>query len=107
MLLEVDGLQGGPVRAPDLADPAAQARLLVDDLAELVEGDRAGVDATVALGGERRADVAALPLAQLVASRVEQRQLLFHQVVADDGGELLEGVVEGLGVGALELQQRQ
>ena len=45
--------------------------------------------------------------ADLLASRVEDGQLLLGEVVVDDAGELLDGVVERLGVGALELQHGQ
>ena len=46
-------------------------------------------------------------LADLLASRVEDGQLLLGEVVVDRLGELLDRVVEGLGVGALELEHLQ
>ena len=53
------------------------------------------------------AELGADPLADLLAGRVEDGQLLLGEVVVDRGGQLLDGVVEGLGVGALELEHRQ
>ena len=47
------------------------------------------------------------PVADLFAGRVEDGQLLLGEVVVDHLGQLLDGVVEGLGVGALELEHRQ
>ena len=61
----------------------------------------------VALGGELLAQVGAYLLADLLAGRVEDGQLLLGEVVVDRLGQLLDGVVERLGVGALELEHGQ
>jgi hypothetical protein len=46
-------------------------------------------------------------VADLFPCRVEDRQLLLREVVADGAGQLLDGVGEGVGVGALQLQHLQ
>ena len=65
------------------------------------------VDLRVALGGERLAQLGPQPVAHLLAGRVEDGELLLGEVVVDHLGQLLDGVVERLGVGALELEHRE
>src|SRR6478735_7806044 len=77
---------------------------VADDAAHVGQPTAVVVEMTVAGGGERRAQLGAGALGDLVASRVEDGQLLLGEVVVDDLGQLLHRVVEGVGVGALELQ---
>ena len=72
-----------------------------------VERPAAVVDLRVPLGGERLAQLGAQPVAHLLAGRVEDGQLLLGEVVVDHLGQLLDRVVERLGVGALELEHGQ
>ena len=56
---------------------------------------------------ERLAELGPRLVADLLARRVEDGQLLLREVVVDHLGQLLDGVVEGLGVGAFELEDRE
>ena len=85
---------------PSFRPRATMRRTLVEPAAVVVE-------LPVALGRERLAQLGADLLADLLAGRVEDGQLLLGEVVVDHLGQLLDRVVEGLGVGALELEHRQ
>ena len=76
-------------------------------LRTLVEGAAVVVDLGVALGGELLAQLGAHLRADVLAGRVEDGELLLGQVVVDHLRELLDRVVEGLGVGALQLEHGQ
>ena len=75
-----------------------------DDGADLLEGRAPGGDQRVAALGERRPQLGPDRRADLLARRVEDGQLLLGQVVVDGLAQLLDRVVEGLRVGALELE---
>ena len=76
-------------------------------VADLRDRSAAVVDLPVALGRELLAQLGPQPVADLLPGGVEDGQLLLGEVVVDHAGQLLDGVVEGLGVGALELEHGQ
>src|SRR6187551_2100833 len=73
------------------------------DLPHVLHASAVGLDLGRALLGERQTELGPDLLRHLLARRIQDRQLLLRQMVVHPAGELLDRVVECLGVGAPQL----